>query len=224
LTATNRDLRREVARGRFRGDLYFRINGTSFSLPPLRERKDEIEPLARHFLKLACERLGRPCPSITAEARQQLLSYGWWGNVRELRNAMERASFLCEDGPLLASHIPADPLNTDDGRDAEATDLLYSGGISAEAPTLGGLSRSPFFGRATTAHASVQKETVPERTEDDGALEGEPARLLKALNDCGGNQTRAAQMLGISRRTLINRLDLHKLPRPRKGRGEPADR
>jgi transcriptional regulator with PAS, ATPase and Fis domain len=223
VTATNRDLKREVARGRFRGDLYFRINGTSFSLPPLRERKDEIEPLARHFLTLACERLARPVPNITSEARQRMLDYGWWGNVRELRNAMERASFLCGDGPLLAVHLPEDPLPTEDGHDTESTEVLFSGGVAAEAPTLGSQGRSPFYGRPVPSQVSALKDLVPERTELEGDPSSEPAKLLKALNDCGGNQTRAAQMLGISRRTLINRLDLHKLPRPRKGRGEPAN-
>jgi transcriptional regulator with PAS, ATPase and Fis domain len=220
VTATNRDLKREVASGRFRGDLYFRINGTSFSIPPLRERKDEIEPLARHFLTLACERLGRPIPSMTAEARQRLQDYGWWGNVRELRNAMERASFLCGDGPLLANHLPEDPLPAEEPFE-ESTDLLFSGGIAAEAPTLGVLGRSPIYGRPVPSQISTLKELSPERSAPEIDATDEPSRLLKALNDCGGNQTRAAQLLGISRRTLINRLDLHKLPRPRKGRGAP---
>jgi len=222
VTATNRDLRREVARGRFRGDLYFRINGTSFSLPPLRERKDEIEPLARHFLTIACERQGRQVPEITTEARQRLLEYGWWGNVRELKNAMERASFLCENGPLLANHLPEDPLPTDASLEAESTDLVFSGGVAAEAPTLGSLGRSPYFGRPVPSQASTLKELDVDPVELEGSPANEPERLLKALSVCGGNQTRAAQLLGISRRTLINRLDQHKLPRPRKGRGEPA--
>lgn len=218
VTATNRDLKREVASGRFRGDLYFRINGTSFSIPPLRERKDEIEPLGRYFLTQACVRLGRPVPNITAEARQRLLEYGWWGNVRELRNAMERASFLCGDGPLLASHLPEDPLPSEEPME-DSTDLVFSGGVSAEAPTLGALGRSPIYGRPVPSQIASLKDFAPERSSPDGGGSDEPSRLLKALNDCGGNQTRAAQMLGISRRTLINRLDLHKLPRPRKGRG-----
>jgi transcriptional regulator with GAF, ATPase, and Fis domain len=221
ITATNRDLKREVVSGRFRGDLYFRINGTSFSIPPLRERKDEIEPLARYFLTWACERSGRRVPAITAEAHQKMLSYGWWGNVRELKNAMERASFLCGDGPLLASHLPDDPLPLETTLE-ESTDLLYSGGVSVEAPTLGAVGGSLLYGRAVPGQISTLKELAKERDHDEvDSAENEPARLLKALQECGGNQTRAAQLLGISRRTLINRLDLHKLPRPRKGRGEP---
>jgi two-component system response regulator AtoC len=214
ITATNRDLKREVARGRFRGDLYFRINGTSFCLPPLRERKDEIEPLARYFLSQACERLKRPMPMITAEARQRMLDYGWWGNVRELRNAMERASFLCGDGPLLAQHLPEDPLPTDDTVDNESTDVHFSGGIAAEAPTLGSLGRNP-----SVSHSAPHRPFSG--APSDIAASSEQERVLAALKACAGNQTRAATMLGISRRTLINRLESLNLPRPRKGQRDP---
>jgi two-component system, NtrC family, response regulator AtoC len=221
LTATNRDLKREVARGRFRGDLYFRINGTSFSLPPLRERKDEIEPLARHFLQQACERLNRPVPVITAEARQRMLEYGWWGNVRELKNAMEQASFLCGDGPLFAQHLPEDPLPGDDVGDAVSTDVHSWGGVAAEAPTLGGHPRMPFHGRPAPDHGSPRRHVrtpLPAAPADSSEQE----RVLNALEACAGNQTRAAEILGISRRTLINRLESLNLPRPRKGRRGPG--
>lgn len=223
VTATNRDLKREVARGRFRGDLYFRINGTSFSLPPLRERRDEIEALARYFLGHACEKLKRPTPAITAEARQRLLEYGWWGNVRELKNAMERASFLCGDGPMLASHLPEDPLPSDDPHDAESTDVHFSGGIAAEAPTLGSHGRlAPLLGRSLPAREDVNhRPAMFPATLDAPVVSSEQERVLNALRVCGGNQTRAAEMLGVSRRTLINRLESLNLPRPRKGRREP---
>lgn len=226
VTATNRDLKREVARGRFRGDLYFRINGTSFSLPPLRERRDEIEPLARHFLGQACERIKRPVPMITSEARQRLLEYGWWGNVRELKNAMERASFLCGDGPLLAQHLPEDPLPNEDLSDVESTDVHFSGGIAAEAPTLGSNARFPFYGRPIPMHDPLPRdslEPVPAGASGISPVSSsEQQRVLNALQACAGNQTRAAEMLGISRRTLINRLESLNLPRPRKGRKEPT--
>lgn len=222
VTATNRDLKREVSHGRFRGDLYFRINGTSFSLPPLRERKDEIEPLARHFLARACERLSRPAPAITAEARQRMLEYGWWGNVRELKNAMERASFLCGDGPLLAAYLPEDTLPEEETTEVEATEINWAGGIAAEAPTLGNLAGNSLPGRSLPVHGSPRREAPPPSA-SDGSFASEQERVLNALQACAGNQTRAAELLGISRRTLINRLESLKLPRPRKGRRPPQN-
>ena len=227
VTATNRDLKREVARGRFRGDLYFRINGTSFSLPPIRDRKDEIEPLARHFLSQACERIKRPVPAITAEARQRMLEYGWWGNVRELKNAMERASFLCADGPLLAQHLPEEPPPNEDLSDVESTDVHFSGGIAAEAPTLGANARFAFYGRPIQMQEPLPSnslEPMPSAASGiSSEMSTEQQRVISALQACAGNQTRAAEMLGISRRTLINRLESLNLPRPRKARRGPAD-
>ena len=128
VTATNRDLRREVNRERFRKDLYFRINGVTLHIPPLRDRKEEIEPLARHFLEQACERLGRPVPLFSSEARDHMLAHSWLGNVRELKNAMERASFLCKDGPILIQHLPCSEDLADEPFDAEPTGVFNTPG------------------------------------------------------------------------------------------------
>jgi len=226
VTATNRDLRREVSRERFRKDLYFRINGVTLQIPPLRQRKEEIEPLARFFLQQACERLGRrTVPPFTAESRAQLLAYSWWGNVRELKNAMERASFLCKDGPILAQHLPTLDDSTEDPFEAEPTGL-HNAVVTAESP---GIAQARGMGRFM-----AEERTIPGQTfdglnalqamgsrpsgSDAQAFTAEQQKILDALNACGGNQTRAAQNLGISRRTLINRLDEFQVPRPRKGR------
>ncbi len=235
VTATNRDLRREVSKGHFRGDLYFRINGVSFNIPPLRERKEEIEPLAMHFLTQACVKANRPVPQMTAEARARLQEYSWWGNVREVRNVMERASFLCEEGPLLAEHLPEDAAPIDEGFGAESTDV-YCGGISMGSSFGNALSNGPPVSQSNPAlntialseRSPLAPPGVPstERSTSSAGGPGSPRiqlgdeqeRILAALNECGGNQTRAAQLLGISRRTLINRLDEMSLPRPRKGR------
>ena len=95
--ATNRDLEAEVARGAFRADLFFRVNGISLVIPPLRERPSEIEPLAKSFLKEACDKEHRTLPEWTVEALGALKSYGWPGNVRELKSVMERLALFAGD-------------------------------------------------------------------------------------------------------------------------------
>jgi len=105
IAATNRDLKRAVAEGRFREDLYYRVNAFPIEIPPLRERPADILKLARHFLEKAGRSLGKPAPELTPQAEQALLSYSWPGNVRELQNVMERAAILC-DRRIEAADLP----------------------------------------------------------------------------------------------------------------------
>jgi two-component system, NtrC family, response regulator AtoC len=229
VTATNRDLRREVNRERFRKDLYFRINGVTLQVPPLRERQEEIEPLARYFLQQACGRLGKRVPSFSPEARAHLLAYTWLGNVRELKNAMERASFLCTEGTILVEHLPDNDALIDEPWGAEPTEVFNcSGSPSGPLSTSGDQSYSAanFLAEGCTL-PGYQRRPHPVESSGNGPLpvvsselmgDLEQQRILNALRAFGGNQTRAAQSLGISRRTLINRLDEFQLPRPRKGR------
>jgi DNA-binding NtrC family response regulator len=185
VTATNRDLSREVRAGGFRGDLYYRISGLVVRVPALRQRPTEIEPLARHFLQEFCARSGQPVPELLDRAIERLKAYEWPGNVRELKNVMERAALLANQGVITEEEIllelahGADELNDVDDFDSD-TAVFH-----APDPSLG------------------------ERGERD--------RIVRALELCGGNQTRAAKMLGVSRRTLINRLEQFNLPRPKKG-------
>src|SRR5204863_6337293 len=94
VAATNRDLVREVQAGRFREDLLYRLNVIEVSVPPLRERRDDILPLARHFMAFFARAARRSVPELSADAEAALLRYEWPGNVRELRNAIERAVVL----------------------------------------------------------------------------------------------------------------------------------
>ncbi len=94
VAATNRNLAQEVQEGRFRQDLFYRLNVVSVTLPPLRERGEDVLLLARHFLEQFCARIGRPTPRLSPEAEQALLEHTWPGNVRELRNLMERLAYL----------------------------------------------------------------------------------------------------------------------------------
>ena len=207
--ATNRDLRVEVQAGRFRNDLYYRIAGVEFSIPPLRRRPLEIEPLARLFLYRFCDRSGLPMPELTESALAALHAYSWPGNVRELKNIMERAPFLCENGKITAAQIPQQPL-----------DELDSGGEFApeeqDRTQVFAPLRVPKFpdDRPLAEPPSSGPRSEPGLPPIDS--EEERQRVLRALEQCGGNQTRAAKVLGVSRRTLINRVERLNLPRPKK--------
>jgi len=181
ISATNRELEAEIARGGFRSDLYYRLNGLTLVVPPLRERRADIEPLARRFLTLACQQLDRAdVPTLSAQALTLLEKYHWPGNARELRNVIERAVVLCRERTIDVSHLPS---------------------------TLRAVSVAP----ATQARPAAP--LGPVRTE---LKELERARIVEALARSSGNQTQAAKLLGMSRRTLVERLVEFNLPRPRK--------
>jgi two-component system response regulator AtoC len=193
VAATNRDLDAEVKRGAFRQDLFFRLGGIALTIPPLRDRRAEIAPLARMFAARAAAQLGRGAPTITLATQEALERHSWPGNVRELRNVMERAVVMSETDELAPEHLllatpspapvpPAEPQAPTGGKRAEPP--------PARAGATGGL-----------------------RAELD-ALERQ--RILDALAICAGNQTQAAAALGMSRRTFIARLDEYGIPRPRK--------
>ncbi len=131
VAATNRDLEAEVRAGRFREDLYYRLNVIQLHIPPLRERKDDIGTLANHFLNHMRHELGREdIEGFSEEALSLLETYGWPGNIRELQNVIERATLLCA-GPLLeARDLPA-AVRSHDPRSAGAP------GLSAELPETG---------------------------------------------------------------------------------------
>jgi transcriptional regulator with PAS, ATPase and Fis domain len=174
--ATNRDLEAEVARGAFRADLYFRVNGISLLIPPLRERPAEIEPLARQFLADAAKREGRPAPEISADAIATLAAWPWPGNIRELKNVIDRSILMAGEGTL-----------------------------SAEALGLG-------------VSVTARKEVVVAPTSNlrDEREAAEKRAVLDALDKTDGNQTKAAALLGVSRRTLVSRLQEYGLTKPRK--------
>jgi two-component system response regulator HydG len=112
LAATNRDLKAGLARGTFREDLYYRLAVFDLTLPPLRDRTEDIPLLVDAFLESAARSVGRPAAGITDDARARLLEYRWPGNVRELRNVIERAVILCEGGMIEKEHLPLSVTNT----------------------------------------------------------------------------------------------------------------
>jgi DNA-binding NtrC family response regulator len=209
VAATNRDLEAEVARGTFRRDLFYRLNGVSLFVPPLRERIAEIAPLARGFIAEACKRLGRLRePALGPEVRGMLEGYPWPGNVRELRNVCERAVLLCGDGPLLPLHLPEAKL----GAPFASRRAVWS-------PRGPGPLATPPQGVAPVEPAPQAR--LPGAPQPPPSLKGEvealeKARVAEALQACAGNQTEAARRLGMPRRTLVKRLADWGFPRPRK--------
>jgi two-component system response regulator AtoC len=183
VAATNRDLEGLVASGAFRQDLYFRLNGITLTIPPLRERRDEIATLAQAFALQA--RPGAVPPVITKDALAALERYDWPGNVRELRSAIERAAVLSTGGVIGLEHI--------------------SIGAAGQRP-------NPVVPPKSEAPFEHEREAIDRRL-----TELERQRIVEALERSAGNQTRAAKLLGMSRRTLATRLDELGLPRPRKG-------
>ncbi|MBK7396189.1 MAG: sigma 54-interacting transcriptional regulator [Myxococcales bacterium] len=197
VAATHRDLQAWAAEARFRSDLYFRLAGVVVTLPPLRERPSELPALVDRFTALAAQRLARPQPIWTEAARAQLLEHPWPGNVRELRNVVERAVLL-STGAIETSHLA----------------------LSAPPPrrTSEPLGRQTNSSQATIVPPAAPAAPAPNEGGVRAELrEHERARMLDALTVCGGNQSRAAAMLGMPRRTFVKRLDAYGFTRPRKG-------
>jgi two-component system, NtrC family, response regulator AtoC len=183
VAATNQELESAASAGRFRQDLYFRLNGLSLTIPPLRERRGEIAEFARRFLASASSQLEQSvAPTLSPQALAALEAYSWPGNVRELRNVIERAVVLATGESILLEHLP---------------------------PKVAARTTEP---SATPARPASSEMDQLKR--DLNALARQ--RVLDALAQCDGNQTRAAELLGVSRRTLINRLEEYGIERPRK--------
>jgi two-component system response regulator AtoC len=176
LSATNKDLEAEVARGRFRLDLYHRLNVGQITIPPLRERRGDILLLATHFIQRACSRQGRTFERFSPEAEQLLKTADWPGNVRQLKNAMVRLSLLCPSGCF----------DIQDLAFLQKPDLLME--VSAHE------EKSQLSGDVILPEDHFDLEGFTRRI------------LLKALDMHHGNQTRTASYLGISRRVLQGRL------------------
>jgi two-component system response regulator AtoC len=196
VAATNRDLEAGVRAGSFRADLYFRLNGMSLLIPPLRERPSEIAPLAERFAWLAGRQLGRPvAPQLSPAVLARLERYHFPGNIRELRNVIDRAVALCSKQTIGEEHLPAALRDT-------------------PAPV-----RAAPSSESAPATARTAEHESPEAASLRKAVEAaERQRIVDALDQCAGNQTHAARVLGISRRTLVNRLGEYGLPRPRQKR------
>ncbi|MGQ9810677.1 MAG: sigma-54 interaction domain-containing protein, partial [bacterium] len=171
IAATNCDLKSAMEHGKFREDLYFRLMVIPIYVPPLRERKEDIPILARHFIDYFNEELKKYVRGVSKQAMQAMLQYDWPGNVRELRNTIERAILLESTDLILPEHLPK-----------EITESLES--------------EVSFSDRISSLLGS----------EPITLLEAETIAIKNALKWTGGNKTKAAKLLGISRQTLRNKI------------------
>jgi two-component system response regulator HydG len=162
IAATNKDLAEEVKKGSFREDLYYRLNVVPITIPPLRERTEDIPLLAEHFLRIYSEKNKRVIKGFEAEVMDAFIGYSWPGNVRELENIVERTVIMSRGDTITIGDLPfgiADPQEEGD--------------------------QTP----PPTSLRDVERETI-----------------LKTLHQTGGNRTHAAQILGITRKTLQNKI------------------
>jgi DNA-binding NtrC family response regulator len=172
VAATNRDLEDEVKKGRFREDLFFRINVVTIRLPSLAERKGDIPLLVSHFLAKISRRDGRAPAAMSDAALALLAGYDWPGNVRELENAVARAVAVAKDGVVLPSDLPPEIHQRTPG--ATLTEPVAPSGLIEDRPTLAELERR---------------------------------YIALVLSECSGNKKKAAEKLGIDRRTLYRALE-----------------
>ena len=170
LATSNRELGEEVRSGRFREDLYYRLNVVSLILPPLRDRPADIAPLAEHFIEKYSRINGFDVRPLTAEARQRLQSYDWPGNVRELENTLHRAVLIAPPEEISVESIVLSGLSNNLGRTKPAAATVGAGSDSAAGAGEGGKTV-----------ADVERKLI-----------------IETVETCLGNRTRAATILGIS--------------------------
>ncbi|MBB65268.1 MAG: hypothetical protein CMO81_09415 [Waddliaceae bacterium] len=182
ITATHRDLMKRVEAGKFREDLYYRLNVVPIQLPPLRQRPEDIEALVYHFIKLFNEEFRREVSEVDPEAMEALRVYPWPGNIRELRNLLERTVLLeCKGKILMKSHLQFSR------KDLMAPDTYqrhYKRRAGDNPPEVG---------------ASISLEEL------------EKGHIREILRGTGGNKNQAAQILGIDRTTLYNKLKKYEI-------------
>ena len=168
IATSNRDLKKEVREGRFKEDFYYRLNVIPLHVAPLRERREDIPMLVKHFVERACAENDRSLMEVTDAAMQTIVEHAWRGNVRELENCLERSVILCDRDELDADDLRLDYEDTSTGR---------------------------------TTHLDDNKLTLRDM---------ERELILRRLDVTKGNRTRAAEMLGISVRTLRNKINQYR--------------
>ncbi len=215
ISATNRDPLTAIRDGQLREDLYYRINTIEIQVPPLRERAEDVQRLAEHFLKVYAEKYQRPVRFISQEAYERMFAYNWPGNVRELQNVLERAVLLCKGETLAASALPftaaqmkaapvpviATPVAAIPEMPAAANGVLP--------PVLN--QQEPMFKQLGHMIISKAPEARGGETRFDLFEELEGAIVSAALERTRGNKQAAAKLLGVYRPRLYHMLRKHNL-------------
>lgn len=196
IAATNRVLEQEVRQGRFREDLYFRLNVISMTVLPLRERREDIIPLARHFLSLMRMKDGVHYKIAEDEVQEILLEYQWPGNIRELQNCMERMAILSRNGEIRVQDFPPKILK----------DINYKPGKFR--PLKGRIRKPGNIPYGTPARSD--ETSFPDEISGVPPMKViEKYYLLKALQISSGNINRAADMLGLHRNTMYRKIEAY---------------
>ncbi|MEO2145226.1 MAG: sigma-54 dependent transcriptional regulator [bacterium] len=178
ITSTNRDLAAEVAQGRFREDLYYRLHVLPINLAPLRERPEDLMPLAKNFAEVNARKYGMPLPVFKPECAQLLQAWNWPGNVRELENVIHQAVILCQEGHICADDLVLGPPSSSSSRSsAPGTLELHDPAVAC-------------------AMADNEMSVI------------ERIAILATIHSSGGNKTEAARRLGLTARTLSNKMRL----------------
>src|SRR5271156_1714618 len=198
VAATNRKLRREVAAGKFRADLYFRLSVIPLKIAPLRERREDILPLAQHFLAFHSTEAGRPL-MLSPQAGEALLHYSWPGNVRELENVIERAVVMSGQETLMPEAFAFED-------DSFEEDLAQ--GLGASQPPAAHAAAAATAASASTADSTTAESIAqPAESQEEGTLQATldraaTMRIKAALTAAAGNRVDAAAALGVDRTTL----------------------
>tara|TARA_E500000305_G_scaffold55148_1_gene44018 strand:+ start:3350 stop:4798 length:1449 start_codon:yes stop_codon:yes gene_type:complete len=192
VAATHRDLRQLIRQGMFREDLFYRLNVVPIRLPPLRERKEDIPDLVRHFLALA-QKEGLPEKSVDGAAMQRLTAYNWPGNIRELENLVKRLVALYSEEVIGSATIDEELLDSPASADEEASDKSENLSDAVE--------------RHLRAYFAAHGDNLPPAGLHDRILrEVERPLIMLSLDATKGNQLKAASMLGLNRNTLRKKI------------------
>ena len=180
IAATNRDLLQRVKEGKFREDLFYRLNVFPIHIPPLRERTEDILPLADHFIEKFNRKLGRTIKGIDPEVRNDLIAYPWPGNIRELEHLIERMVLMAEKHLLTKELVPQD---------------IVMAAQESHGTAVGSSPKETHGGDVLKSHMEESEKQI----------------IVRCLEECGGNVTRAAERLGLSRKGLQLKMIKHRL-------------